>query len=55
MSLDYRDDDEYQNLPDREREYQPRNCGGCGRPLTNGEVGDLCQECHYHEYDRRER
>ena len=29
--------------------YLIRSCYGCGRPLDNGECGDVCEACHYRE------
>lgn len=39
-------DDENQRRIDTGLEFEPRCCFSCGRPLTNGELGDQCEPCH---------
>ena len=37
-----------------EDEIELRHCVDCGRPLDSGELGDICEDCHWLRHGRRE-
>ena len=39
---------------EQEEEIELRHCVDCGRPLNNGELSDICEDCHWHRNGRRE-